>query len=564
MNILNAREYIERFLMIRTKEGELVPLRLNEPQERMYKAIKEQADAGKPVRAIVLKARQMGFSTLTEAILFAVAATRFHCENLIVAHKDDATANLFRMSQRYYENLPEQVRPMRKASNAREIVFDRPPNYKGRRPGLGSSIRCATAGGSGVGRSYTLQCLHLSEFAFWPGDKRETLAGLSQAVPDLPGTIIIIESTANGYDEFKDLWDAAVEAQRRGEDGYLPLFFAWFEMREYRRTPPPGFRRTPEEEELAETFHLDDEQLAWRRWCIANNCGGDLELFHQEYPCTPDEAFISTGRCAFDKAALVLRREKVRDLPWETGVFRTEKDAAGRITHWKWIPDRRGPIRILKQPEPGVPYVLGGDTAGTGSDYFTGQLLDNRTGEQVAVLHHQFGERMYAEQMYCLGMYYNTALIGVETNYSTYPEMKLEDLGYPNLYVRERLDNYAGKMVQAFGFETTTLTRPVIVDGLKDVARENLEAINDYETLGEMLTFVYDENWKPQAEEGKHDDLVMALAIAHKIRVQQRTSVERPAEAGTAAWTADMWDDFNRAGPEARERLLKLWGTPKR
>ena len=251
MNILNAREYIERFLMIRTKEGELVPLRLNEPQERMYKAIKEQADAGKPVRAIVLKARQMGFSTLTEAILFAVAATRFHCENLIVAHKDDATANLFRMSQRYYENLPEQVRPMRKASNAREIVFDRPPNYKGRRPGLGSSIRCATAGGSGVGRSYTLQCLHLSEFAFWPGDKRETLAGLSQAVPDLPGTIIIIESTANGYDEFKDLWDAAVEAQRRGEDGYLPLFFAWFEMREYRRTPPPGFRRTPEEEELA-------------------------------------------------------------------------------------------------------------------------------------------------------------------------------------------------------------------------------------------------------------------------------------------------------------------------
>lgn len=564
MNILNAREYIERFLMIRTKEGELVPLRLNEPQERMYKAIKEQADAGKPVRAIVLKARQMGFSTLTEAILFAVAATRFHCENLIVAHKDDATANLFRMSQRYYENLPEQVRPMRKASNAREIVFDRPPNYKGRRPGLGSSIRCATAGGSGVGRSYTLQCLHLSEFAFWPGDKRETLAGLSQAVPDLPGTIIIIESTANGYDEFKDLWDAAVEAQRRGEDGYLPLFFAWFEMREYRRTPPPGFRRTPEEEELAETFRLDDEQLAWRRWCIANNCGGDLELFHQEYPCTPDEAFISTGRCAFDKAALVLRREKVRDLPWETGVFRTEKDAAGRITRWKWIPDRRGPIRILKQPEPGVPYVLGGDTAGTGSDFFTGQLLDNRTGEQVAVLHHQFGERMYAEQMYCLGMYYNTALIGVETNYSTYPEMKLEDLGYPNLYVRERLDNYAGKMVQAFGFETTTLTRPVIVDGLKDVAKESLEAINDYETLGEMLTFVYDENWKPQAEEGKHDDLVMALAIAHKIRVQQRTSVERPAEAGTAAWTADMWDDFNRAGPEARERLLKLWGTPKK
>ena len=213
------------------------------------------------MRIIVLKARQMGFSTLTEAIIFAITATRFYTDCMIVAHKDEATANLFRMSLRYYENLPEPMKPMRKASNAHELVFDKPAHYKGRRPGLGSSIKCATAGGSGVGRSATLRCLHLSEFAFWPGDKRETLAGLSQAVPDKPGTMIIIESTANGYDEFKNRWDAAVEAQRRGEDGYLPIFFAWYEMEEYRRTPPPGFERTPEEQELAETFHLDDEQL---------------------------------------------------------------------------------------------------------------------------------------------------------------------------------------------------------------------------------------------------------------------------------------------------------------
>ena len=564
MNILNVREYIETFLKIRTKDGTLMPLRLNQPQDRMYQAVKSQWDAGKPVRIIVLKARQMGFSTLTEAIIFAITATRFYTDCMIVAHKDEATANLFRMSLRYYENLPEPMKPMRKASNAHELVFDKPAHYKGRRPGLGSSIKCATAGGSGVGRSATLRCLHLSEFAFWPGDKRETLAGLSQAVPDKPGTMIIIESTANGYDEFKNRWDAAVEAQRRGEDGYLPIFFAWFEMEEYRRTPPPGFERTPEEQELAETFRLVDEQLAWRRWCIAANCGGDLDLFHQEYPSTPDEAFISTGRCVFDKAEIVLRREQVRELPWERGEFRARKDAAGKIAGWEWVRDPRGAVRILKKPENGVPYVIGGDTAGTGSDWFVGQVLDNRTGEQVAVLHHQFGERMYAEQMYCLGMYYNTALIGVETNYSTYPEMKLEDLGYPNLYVRERLDNYTGKMVPAFGFETTTVTRPVIVDGLKDAAREHLETINDYETLGEMLTFIYDENWKPQAEEGAHDDLVMALAIAHKIRVQQRTSVERTAAAGTAVWTQDMWDDFNRADPQGREYLLKLWGTPRR
>lgn len=564
MNILNARTYIERFLKIRTKEGAVVPLVLNRPQERLYNAIQKQWRAGKPVRIIILKARQMGFSTLTEAIIFFLTVTAKYVESMIVAHKDEATANLFRMSKRFYDELPPALRPMQRASNAQELLFDRPAKYKGEAQGLGSRIRCATAGGSGVGRSYTLKCLHLSEFAFWPGDKRETFSGLVQAVPDRPGTVIIIESTANGYDEFKKMWDDAVQAERDGTDGFTPIFFAWFEMEEYRRTPLPGFKRTPEEQELAETFGLDDEQLAWRRWCISVNCGGDVNLFHQEYPSTPDEAFIATGRCAFDKAALVLRREKVRTDKWERGAFRVQKGIDGKILDWEWKPDERGPLRIRKHPEEGVPYVLGGDTAGTGSDFFAAHVIDNRTGEQIAVLHHQFGERMFAEQVYCLGMYYNEALVGIEVNYSTYPEMVLEELGYPNLYVRQRLDNYTGKLMDAFGFETTTTTRPAIIDGLKDVAKSALETITDYDTLGEMLTFVYDEKWKAQAEEGEHDDLVLSLAITHFIRTQQTTLVRKPSTEGGARWTNDMWEDYNRASAAERELLIRMWGQPAR
>lgn len=542
----------------------MIPLAMNKPQRRLYELIREEWQAGKPVRVIILKARQMGFSTLTEAVIFFLTVTAKYVESMIVAHKDEATGNLFRMSKRFYDSLPEVLRPMQRASNAQELLFDRPARYRGEGQGLGSRIRCATAGGSGVGRSYTLKCLHLSEFAFWPGDKKETFSGLAQAVPDKPGTVIIIESTANGYDEFKRMWDAAVQAEKDGTEGYRPIFFPWFEMDEYRRAPLPGFHRTPEEDELAETYRLDDEQLAWRRWCIATQCGGDINLFRQEYPSSPDEAFIATGSCAFDKAALVLRRERVRSFEWERGVFRTEKDITGKITAFSWARDGRGPIRILKHPEDAVPYVIGGDTAGTGSDYFVGQVLDNRTGEQVAVLHHQFGERMYAEQMYCLGMYYNEALIGVETNYSTYPEMCLEDFGYKNLFVRERYDNFTGKMAEAFGFETTPTSRPVIVDGLKDVAANSLETITDYDTLGEMLTFVYDENWRAQAEAGEHDDLVMALAIAHRIRSQQSTGTLAKRGGAGKRWTEDMWEDFNRASDAEREMLVSLWGAPKR
>lgn len=561
--LLNCLLYIQHFLKIIDKKGRTIPLVLNEPQLRLYEAIKEQWNKGKPVRIIILKARQMGFSTLTGAIIFWMAATAYYVRCMVVAHKEDATNNLFQMYKRFYDNLPNRIKPMVQASNAQELVFDRPTRYRGTGKGLGSRIRCATAGGPGVGRSFTLKALHLSEVAFWPGDKSGTLLGLLQAVPDEPGTLIVMESTANGFEEFKKRWDAAVEAWREGrEDSYIPIFFAWYEMKEYRRKPPQDFVRTDEEESLSQTFGLDDWQLAWRRWAIENLCGGDLNTFRQEYPATPDEAFISTGQCVFNKDALVLRREQVRNVRWERGMFRIEYDITEKIADFRWEPDEKGPIRIRVHPEEGVPYVIGGDTAGTGSDKFASHVLDNRTGEQVAVVHHQYGERMYAEQMYCLGRYYNEALIGIETNYSTYPEMCLEELGYTNLYVRQRFDTYTGRMVDAFGFETNRKSRPMMIDGLKDVARYNLETIYDFDTLGEMLTFVYDENWRPQAEEGEHDDLVMSLGIAHQIRGQQTTQkVEQTRTTGTR-WTEDMWEDYNRASPSDRELMIRQWGSP--
>lgn len=562
MNLLNCKEYVETFLKIRTKSGALASLKLNEPQLRLYEVIAKRYKAGKPVRVIILKARQMGFSTLTEGIVFWATATRENTDSMIIAHKDEATANLFRMSKLFYEQLPAPIKPMLQASNAQELNFDKPSRDRSERKGLKSRIRCATAGGSGQGRSYTLRNVHMSEFAFWPGDKLETYSGIMQAVPDEPGTIVIVESTANGYDMFKTLWDRAVAAQQAGdEDGFIPVFFPWYEMSEYRRPVPSGFELTDEERELKATFKLDDEQIAWRRWCIEVNCGGDLNKFKQEYPATPDEAFIATGTCVFDKEALVLRRAAVSADKWEYGRF-TYKNDGLRISDIKWQPEKGGPIRIKKKPEEGVPYVIGGDTAGTGSDSFVGQVLDNTSGEQVAVLQQLMGETEYTRQMYCLGMYYNTALIGIETNYSTYPVQELERLRYPKQYVRQHLDKYTQKLTDEFGFNTTSRTRPTIIDNLKAVAREHLELISDYGTLGEMLTFVYDENWRPEAEEGEHDDLVMALAIAHEIRPQQRRS--KYVNPQTTAWDEDMWQDYRNASPAEREQLIKRWGMPKR
>ena len=165
-------------------------------------------------------------------------------------------------------------------------------------------------------------------------------------------------------------------------------------------------------------------------------------------------------------------------------------------------------------------YCIGGDTAGDGSDYFTAHVLDARTGVQVATLKHQFDADQYTKQMYCLGMYYKQALIGIEANFDSFPIMELQRLGYIWQYTRESQDTYTGKKEKRFGFKTTSLTRPTIISRLIEVVREHCEVINDKDTLEELLTIVRNEKGRIEAPDGGHDDQMMGLAIAHHIREQ--------------------------------------------
>lgn len=569
MDIRNARYYIENFLKIRSKDGTVLPFTMNPPQLKLYQVVKEQAEAGKPIRIIILKARQMGFSTLTEGLIFQRTATRESTNSMIVTHVDDATTQLFNMSKLFYDKLPEPLKPMVKSSNAKELRFENPsrdPAERHANPGLQSTIRCATAGGKGVGRSMTLQNVHASEFAFWPGDPDETMLGLLQAVPSLPGTMVIIESTANGFDAFKRRWDKAVA----GESDFIPVFFGWQEMPDYRMRVPAGTVFDAEERAVQKSLGIDDEQLMWRRWCIKNNCGNDLNRFHQEYPATPDEAFIASGAPVFDNQAIVAKREELRQKPPQTErgrfayrrVYNAERETV-TLTDLRWVRDEDGPICIYKQPESGVPYVLGGDTAGEGSDWFAAHVIDNTSGQLVAVMHQKFDEDIYAEQVYCLGMYYNKALVGLEVNYSTHPTRRLQEMRYPKLYVREGFDDYEHSTQKKFGFATTAITRPVIIAQLVEVMRDNPGCVEDYDTLGEMLVFCRNERGRPEALPGEHDDMVMSLAITYGIRNQQRFTADIE-DGKRIEWTQTMKEDYKRATPAQKEYLRSIWGQPKR
>lgn len=274
-----------------------------------------------------------------------------------------------------------------------------------------------------------------------------------------------------------------------------------------------------------------------------------------------------TGKTVFDGVAISRRLEQIKGRKARTGYFVYDEAEDGvHISNWRFVEDADGPVKIFREPEAGRPYVIGGDTAGDGSDWFVGQVLDNVTGKLVCKLRHRYDEDTYAKQLYCLGMYYNEALLGVETNFSTYPVKLLGLMGYRKQFVRVVEDDYTGRFRNAFGFRTDKLTRPVILSELIRVLREHMELIDDEDTLLEMLTFVKNDKLRMEAEPGAHDDCVMALAIAHYIRPKQSMEVkgkEKPKPAGTE-WTRDMWEDYRRADGEGRRYLISVWGEPKR
>lgn len=545
---------IEMVFCIVDKNQQTVPFFINKVQRKflntLNQAIKDFKSGKRlSLKFLILKGRQQGFTSIITAYQLACSITQKNFAGFTLADDVENTVTIFTDKAKYsYDNLPEGLKPTEKYNNRKEFHFEK----------LNSRWRVATAGGKGVGRSKTLNFFHGSEAAFW--DKlREILTGLNPALTK--DSIQVLESTANGFNEFKELWD--------DDNNWENLFYEWWETDEYRQSfednnrktefmnkvthATPGTNDSNREQWvfyrckwLIETIGLDWEQVYW----YYNQWRDYKEDIKQEYPCTAEESFLATGKPIFDIEQVVQRKKIVEQrAPIKRGQFTFEYVNEKIVNESiKWIDEENGPITIYEDVSVRVPYVLGGDTAGEGSDFFTGHVLNNITGNQVAVLHHQYDEGLYARQMYCLGRYYNTALIGIEVNFSTYPGMELQRLGYKKLYIREVPDTYTGQVQKKYGFRTTSITRPVIIANLVEVVRDEIELINDHKTLGEMITFVKNENGKPEAQQGKHDDLIMGLAISHYIRGQQEMTLAQEIVEKKPVHFAFRTEDDNEGG----------------
>ena len=507
----------EKYLTIKTKAGELKRLELNTVQKRLLAKIRDIERRGKPVRLWVLKARQAGISTLIEAILYADTSQREATNSLVLADDIDGANYLFGMQKLFHERLYPHLRPQIKHSNEKKLEFEH----------IHSQVLIDTADNLKAGRKYTFRKVHLSEVAFYRNLKILML-GLNPAVPSLPGTMIVGETTANGIgNQFYDEWQEA----EKGITDWETFFLGWQEIPEYSKPlqngqlypieaiqfPTAGEREKflADEQVLKEKYSLTAEQLNWRRWAIVNLCDKKVQNFNQEFPDCPETAFISTGDLFFSKEGLkrqeIIKPVAIGNIVREEGSYVLREDAGGLF-------------KIYELPKRGGQYVVGADTAQglENGDKSSAVVIDKHSNRTVCAYNHNISPDRFTEDLTRLGHYYNDALIACENQgygYSVNQDLYKQ---YGLVYRRIKTKKGFGEQTLELGWNTNKMTRPQMLAQLAEEILDGSTELNDKDLIQQCWTFINNvKRGEPEAEQGKQDDVVIARAIAGQVRLEQ-------------------------------------------
>jgi hypothetical protein len=474
--------FAEKWLWIVNRQRKLQTFVLN-PVQRLYHEERTRFD-------IVLKARKVGVSTYKGAEFFHDTVFVPNTNTTVIAHDLDTTIDLFERVKLFFERLPDFLRPTVKRNNRRELVFTETPFGEP----LNSRYVLGTAGNYEFGRGKDIDNLHLSEYAFYPKPERIKM-GAMQALRE--GGKICIESTANGFNDFRDEWERA----KRGESRFKAHFFPWHADETYRIRLREGEKIELSAEEMAlhEAYSLSPEQVKWLRERKRELKG----KFAQEFPGNDTEAFLSSGRPVFDVEKL---KRMLVHLEQNKPV---EVRDSGQLTIWR-------------RPVPGREYVAGADCAEglAEGDYDCCVVVDKETWEEVAELHGRWPAHVFARKARDLCLEYNEAILAVERNSHGHSVLNTlrNQLYYPYLYHYRRYDQGGSRTI--LGWDTNSRSKPVMIDGLDEAIREGLIGIHDEEFVKECLTYVYDEKGGTGAQPGCHDDRVVARAIALQVAKQ--------------------------------------------
>jgi hypothetical protein len=501
-------------------------MKFSQSQEILWSHVAPKLDRHEKLWFVVLKSRQVYSSTFFAALTFVRTLEKPGTSSLVLAHDLFTSHDIFDKVKTFEAHLPL---PKLRSPRQNELIFPF--------PGGVSRYRVISAGSVAKGRGTTQSAMLLSEIPSWPHP--EIATGLFQAMPDLPDTILVEESTARGISGpgrlFYEEWIRAVDRESDMESIFIP----WFAMKKYRRKPPIMMDDWDDREKLLVATYggpnglepspdqsrginaeACGEQLSWRRYAIKVKCQNSIDNFDQEYPESPAVAFIASGQPAFERMELRKQEANVKD-----PVCRISLESG------KLIERSQGELRVWQKPLTGHDYVIGADTAeglgGRDSDYAAAEILDCKTLEQVASIHGRIPPYEFACLLNAAGIYYNKALLNIEV----YPhghrvqDHLIREFMYPNLHRwRGKPDRIRVGPARIYGWETNVWSRPLMIGAGQRAFNNNLVTIRESGLLNELMHFSKNDEGKYEAEV-EHDDRVMAILLA--LRSREEHWIER-------------------------------------
>ena len=501
--------FIQQFMWIRDKKtNSSIPFKFNRPQQLFT-----QRTAGKRF-FYVLKARKEGLSTRIIAKFLYRCATEKNHHAVLLTHTDEAAQKM----------MMERIKPM--IRDCKYSLEAKPQKDFIYFPRTGSRYYVGTAGSKTFGRGDDITMYHMSELCFY--DSPEVLTGVEEACVD--NAWGCIETTANAVNFGKKLWEDSVAGRSR----YTPIFLPWYCSPEYSIPGAALDLITEDETKLMEAFGLTQPQIAWRRSKLRDM--SQPELFPQEYPSTPEEAFIKSGRMVFDWISL-LRQENHCCEPRTFGYL---KDLGERV---EVVPGEPKHLKVWDNPIPGHVYIIGADVAEGLEDgaYSAGIVLDLSVGAQAAEWHGHIDPDLFGDELVKLGRYYNNAMLAPETwpGPGAVTMKRILDLRYRNYYQNPERERA--------GWETNVRTKQEAVLAFSSATRDKELIIKSKELISEMRSFVYIVKKSLEAQQkvgsshmgmgptvGCFSDRVMGAVIAWRVGSELQSGY-RPARVKDVA-----------------------------
>ncbi|EBG5293751.1 terminase [Salmonella enterica subsp. enterica] len=534
LNLSNPWWRLNNLYKIQDEKGNLVTFRMRPAQRRLFRNMHN--------KNTILKARQLGFSTSIDIYLLDQALFTPNLKCGIVAQDKQAAGEIFRTKIAVpFDNLPGWLRSCftvverRSGANGGFILF-----------GNGSSVGVATSFRSG-----TVQRLHISEHgkicAKYPAKAKELRTGTLNAVAD--ECIIFIESTAEGVGgDYHSICTAAIELEQAGVEltaqDFKFHFYPWYDDPKYQAPVPAGGLRLSKYHqkyfaavEQRMGIVLTSEQ---KQWYIGKE-RTQAEEMKQEFPSTPEEAFLTSGRRVFDAIATMRAGGRcitpliVYDMDPVTGKKSKVQTLRGGNKE-ELQRTLMNHLLVWELPDPDDDYAIGADIAEglEHGDRSSFDVVKKSTGEQVAHWYGHLDAELFAMLLAHVGQMYRgiirqgeheiaiPAYIGPERNNHGHAVLqKLREI-YPTsrIYTEEYIDRDNDDETAKLGWLTTKQSKPIVIEGMKTLLREDCDGIRWLGTITEMSSYVYDKKGSMNAQEGCFDDQVMSYCIAQEMRAR--------------------------------------------